>query len=489
MHLEYVPRPSFGTGSISLRKRNSYDVTAERGRHVMHLRSDVALDVSRRDARSTFEVTPGERVRFSIAYVLGEPAVILQDDYVDAVYEQTLQYWHDWSEHCGYEGPYADHVMRSALTLKLLTYAPSGAIIAAPTTSLPEEIGGERNWDYRYCWIRDSALTVRVFSTLGLSLEADAYLNWLLHATNLTAPRLDPMYTVFGEAKIPESTLDHFEGYRGSRPVRIGNAAAKQHQLDVYGELIDAVHTYVEAQDGRIALDETAYVSQMADYVAAIWREPDNGIWEPRLEPQQYVHSKCMAWDALTHAAMMARAGEVKGDAERWQREADEIRDLVMTRGYNERIGSFTQVLDGEDVDAALLVLPLIGFIKGHDPRMVSTIDVIRERLEIDGFLYRYVSDDGLRGEEGAFLTCEFWLAAALAAAGRIGEARETYERAMGASNDLFLMAEEYNPRTRTMLGNFPQGLSHIAQITAALAIAGAERGEVPGGRAWPVAE
>jgi GH15 family glucan-1,4-alpha-glucosidase len=486
MRVEYVPRPAFGTGHVALRARTPYDVTAERWRHVMHLRSDVRLDVSLRDARASFDAAPGERIRFSIAYSFGEPAVILSDDYADRVYEHTLAFWKNWSATCSYDGPYRDHVLRSALVLKLLTYAPSGAILAAPTTSLPEAVGGERNWDYRYCWIRDSALAVREFLRLGFEDEAHAFVAWLLHATHLTAPKLDPLYTAYGEAHVPEGMLSHFEGYRGSRPVRIGNDAHKQHQLDVYGELLDAAHVFVDAHPAGIDSDEASYLSRIADYVASSWREPDNGIWEPRVPPQHYTHSKFMAWDALTHAAMMGRDGYIKGDVERWQREADACRDMIMNRGYNARIGAFTQVLDGDALDAALLKLPIIGFIDGGDPKMVSTLEAIQGRLRVDGFVRRYVTDDGLSGDEGAFLACQFWLAAALAAAGRITEAREEYDVAMTAANDLLLLAEEYDPRTKTALGNFPQGLSHIAQIMAALAISGAERGEIPYGRAWP---
>ncbi|MEX0751099.1 MAG: glycoside hydrolase family 15 protein, partial [Dehalococcoidia bacterium] len=474
---------------IQLRARTAYDITAERGRNVMHLRSDVRLDASRRDARGRFDVVPGERLRFSIAYSLGEPAVVLSDNYADEAYKQTLLYWEAWSGRCTYDGPYRNDLLRSALVLKLLTYAPSGAIVAAPTTSLPEEIGGERNWDYRYCWIRDSALTAREFLAIGFDDEVEAYLGWLLHATHLTAPKLDPLYTAYGEAHVPERELKEFEGYRGSRPVRIGNLASKQRQLDVYGELIEACHVYLSSMDGRIDRDEAAFVSSIADYVAEIWREPDNGIWEQRVEPRHYVHSKVMAWDGLTHACMLVREGRIKGDVAKWEREAHEIRDLVMKRGYNEQAGAFTQILDGEGLDAAVLKLPLVGFIDGADPRMTSTIDAIREQLTVDGLLRRYTAQDGLKGEEGGFLACEFWLVAALAAAGRIDEARAAYENAMRAANDVRLLSEEYDARTGTTLGNFPQGLSHIAQITAVLAISRAERGEVAHGRPWPVSK
>jgi GH15 family glucan-1,4-alpha-glucosidase len=489
MRIEYVPRPSYSTGSIRLRARTAYDITAERHRHVMHLRSDVRLDASRRDARARFDVVPGERLRFSIAYSRGEPAVILSDDYVDEAYNRTIAYWEWWSSQCHYEGPYRKELLRSALVLKLLTYAPSGAIVAAPTTSLPEEIGGGRNWDYRYCWIRDSALTAREFLALGFRDEVVAYIGWLLHATNLTAPRLAPLYTAYGEARVPERELSHFEGYRGSAPVRTGNMASEQHQLDVYGELIEACHVYISSHDGGIDRDEANFVSEIADHVTKIWRDPDNGIWEQRLPPKHYVHSKVMAWDALTHAAMLADEGRIKGDAAKWRREADAIRELVMTRGYNESLGAFTQLLDGDALDAATLKLPLVGFIDGADPRMTSTIDAIRERLTVRGFIRRYDSADGLEGDEAAFLACEFWLVAALAAAGRVDEARAAYGNAMLAANDVGLFAEEYDASTGDAVGNFPQGLSHIAHITAVLALSRAERGEVAPGRPWPVSK
>lgn len=471
MAIEYVPRPNYGVGGVSLRAHTPFEITASRRRHVMHLRSDVPLDSTSHDARAKFVGQPGHRLRFSLAYSLGEPAVILSDAFVDDAFERTVAFWRAWSRGCTYDGPYRAEVLRSALTLKMLSYAPSGAIIAAPTTSLPESIGGDRNWDYRYCWIRDAAFTVKAFLSLGLEDEAQAFVGWLTTATNQTAPRLDPLYTLYGEPHIRERELSHLEGYRGSRPVRIGNAASGQRQLDVYGELVDAYHSYISAMHEKVSRDQRRFIEKIADYVAAHWREPDNGIWEARMPPTHYTHSKVMAWDALVHAIAMQRDGIVLGDAERWRREAEAIRAEVLTRGYNERIGAFTQTFDGDTLDASILAMPLIGFIAGDDPRMLSTIDAMQRRLAVDGFLRRYDGDDGLTGGEGAFLLCNFWLAAALARGGQIDAAREVFDRTMGAKNELGLLSEEWDAKNGEMLGNFPQALSHIALITAALAI------------------
>ena len=478
MSIEYVPRPDYGATAASLHAHTPFEVTASRGREVMHLRSDVPLDLTRHEASATFVATPGRRLRFSLAYSLGEPAVILSDAFIDEAFQRTVAFWRGWSAACTYDGPYGGEVMRSALTLKMLSYAPSGAIVAAPTTSLPEKLGGDRNWDYRYCWIRDAAFTVKAFLSLGLENEAQAFVGWLMSATNQTAPRLDPLYTLYGEPHIAVRDLTHLEGYRGAKPVRVGNAASAQQQFDVYGELVDAYHSYITATHEKVSRDQRRFIAKIADYVAKHWREPDNGIWEARVPPTQYTHSKVMAWDALVHATAMERDGIIRGDAACWRREAEAIRAEVFARGYNARIGAFTQTLGGDTLDAAILTMPLVGFIAGDDPRMLSTIDAIQRSLAVDGFLRRYDGDDGLAGGEGAFLLCNFWLAAALARAGRIGEARDVFERTMRAQNDLGLLSEEWDARDAQMLGNFPQALSHIALITAALAI---ERAEAQG--------
>jgi GH15 family glucan-1,4-alpha-glucosidase len=478
MRVDYQPRPDYGRQAPDLRSRSVFEVTASRGRDAAHLRSDVPLEVAPERAWARFDAVAGERVRFSLAYSEGEPGVILSDRYVDSTYERTLAFWRGWSAGCTYDGPYRENVVRSALALKLLSYAPSGAIVAAATTSLPEDIGGSRNWDYRYCWLRDASFTVKAFLALGLKREAQAFTGWLMHATRQSAPRLSPMYTLMGEPHIPERQLDDLEGYRGSAPVRIGNAASGQHQFDVYGELIDAFHAYVRDPGAVVSADAASFVRRVADHVTNIWREPDSGIWEPRITPHHYTHSKVMAWSALQHAVALTEEGCIRGDAPRWRREAEEIHRTVMERGFNSERESFTQTLDGDAVDAALLMLPLVGFIEPNDPRMLSTITAIQSELSHNGFLRRYLVDDGVEGGEGAFLICNFWLAAALARGGRIEEAHSVFTTSLQAQNDLGLMAEQIDPPTMGALGNFPQAFSHIGLITAAMAIRDGAQGE-----------
>ena len=471
MRMDYEPRPDYGRRPAHLRSRSAFEVAASSGRHALHLRTDVALEVTDERAWARFDAVAGKRLRFSLAYSEGEPGVILSDRYVDSTYERTLAFWRNWSDECTYEGPYRKNVLRSALALKLLSYAPSGAIVAAATTSLPEEVGGVRNWDYRYCWLRDASFTVKAFLALGLKREAEAFTGWLMHTTRQSAPRLNPMYTLTGEPHIPERQLDDLEGYRRSAPVRIGNAASGQHQFDVYGELIDALHAYARDTGDAMSGDAASFVRRVAEHVAESWREPDSGIWEPRVAPRDYTHSKVLAWSALQHAAALAEYGHIRGDAARWRREAEEIRQTVMERGFNRKRGTFTQVLDGDEVDAALLMLPLVGFVQANDPRILSTIAAIQSELSHNGFLRRYLVEDGVEGGEGAFLICNFWLAAALARGGRIEDAHSVFTTTLQAQNDLGLMAEQIDPSTLSALGNFPQAFSHIGLITAALAI------------------
>jgi GH15 family glucan-1,4-alpha-glucosidase len=302
----------------------------------------------------------------------------------------------------------------------------------------------------------------------------------MMHATRLTQPRLRPLYTIWGVANSHEQLLDHLDGYRNSLPVRLGNAASTQEQFDVFGEVVHAFHTLIQYQRRTADGDERRLLAGIADHVCRIWREPDAGIWEARAPKRHYTHSKAMMWDALDSAVRLADEGQIRGDVARWRSERDAIRDCVINEGYSSAIGAFTQAVGSANLDASLLVLPMLGIIDGADPRMQSTIDAIRARLEDNGFLRRYEGlDDGFAGAEGAFTTCNFWLVAALAHAGRIDEAKEVYERTLRAANDVGLMSEQFDPRTREALGNTPQGLSHIELIDAALAIARAERGEL----------
>ena len=387
----------------------------------------------------------------------------------------TLDGWRRWSRQCTYEGPYHPMVRRSALALELLTYAPTGALVAAPTTSLPEEIGGVRNWDYRYTWLRDSAMILYSLAAIGYHREAVAFFDWLerLCLGCCGAPQI--LYTVRGEAEVPERSLDHLEGYRRSRPVRVGNAAASQTQLDVFGEVLDAAHFCFERLPRELDPGLGRVLAFFADQAAARWREPDYGIWEVRGGPRHFLYSKLLCWVALDRALELARDGRLRGDVTQWRQQRDEIRRAIVSEGYDSQLGAFTQALGEPALDASALAIPLVGFLPPTDPRVQSTVRSIQERLTTNGLVYRYLGDDGLPGGEATFALCSFWLVEALALGGRIDEARELFERVAGYANDLGLLAEEIAPESRELLGNFPQGFTHLALIRAASSIAKAE--------------
>jgi GH15 family glucan-1,4-alpha-glucosidase len=404
-----------------------------------------------------------------------EPLVFPSRNEVEGRLEATLGFWRDWVAGRTYQGPWREAVVRSALALKLLRYSPSGAIAAAGTTSLPEETGGERNWDYRFCWIRDSAFTLDALMRLGCPGEAESFFWWLLHASQITKPRLQVLYELDGGARAPERELD-LEGYRGSRPVRVGNGAAHQEQLDIYGDLMQTAWLYAQA-GGTIDRETARRLAGMADYVCGIWSAPDSGIWEVRGEPQHFTHSKMMCWVALDRAVHLADGGWVpqKGLA-RWRDEAELIHDFVERRCWSDVLKSYVRSADSAELDASVLLGALMGFPSENDPMMSQTIDAIRLELGHGVLLYRYSGDDGLRGGEGAFLCCSFWLADALALAGRLPEAAELMAELISCANDVGLYAEEIDIESGEFLGNFPQGLVHLALINAATSITAAER-------------
>jgi GH15 family glucan-1,4-alpha-glucosidase len=392
----------------------------------------------------------------------------------DAALNRTLIYWRRWMERCSYRGPYEAHVRRSALALKLLTFEPTGALVAAPTTSLPEEIGGVRNWDYRYTWLRDSALILYALQSIGYHDEALDFFEWLETICLSCQDNIQIMYRLDGGQNMPEQLLPHLEGYRGSRPVRIGNAAAGQTQLDIYGEVLDAAHLCYEGMrtpDPRL----WRVLTLLADRAAARWQEPDQGIWEIRSGPRHFLYSKLLCWVALDRAVRLADEERMRGDVHAWRRTRDAMREAILTRGYNTTLQAFTQSFDDSALDASVLVIPLVGFLPPTDPRVQSTIRVIQERLTAHGLVYRYLGDDGLPGGEATFGLCTFWLVDNLALSGRTAEARELFERVLSYANDVGLLAEEIHPSSRELLGNFPQGFTHLALIRSALHIAKSE--------------
>lgn len=429
--------------------------------------------------RGRFRLAAGERRWVALAYGADAEPGQGADDQADAALARTLEYWRAWAARGTYDGPYRDLVLRSALVLKLLTFEPTGALVAAPTTSLPEEIGGARNWDYRYTWLRDSALILDALMGIGYHDEALDFFGWLERLGIRSGDGPQIAYAVDGGADLPERTLDHLEGYRRSRPVRVGNAAASQRQLDVYGEILDAAYLCVERmRQPHPAL--AGVLPALADRAAARWCEPDQGIWEVRGGPRHFLYSKLLCWVALDRAVRLVQRAGISGDVARWRRAREAIRRAILSEGYDAEVGAFTQALGEPALDASALAIPLVGFLPPTDPRVRSTVDRVRERLTAHGLVYRYLTEDGLPGGEATFALCSFWLVDNLALGGRVDEARELFERVAGCANDLGLLSEEIEPRSGELLGNFPQGFTHLALIRSALTIARAESLSTP---------
>jgi GH15 family glucan-1,4-alpha-glucosidase len=477
----YDPRPDYGRVRPLLEQRGALGLRCEVDGTSLTLRSELPLELTDGDrcARGAARIRSGERKYLSLTYSMEAPAVVpLLGEAARVRIERTVRWWQEWANRCAYEGPYRDAVVRSALALKLMTYAPSGALVAAPTTSLPEAIGGVRNWDYRYCWLRDASFTLRALFALGYREEAEAYTGWLLHATRLTWPELHVLYDVFGEARLPERELPHLEGYAGSRPVRIGNDAHGQLQLDVYGEVSNGAARLLD-RGGRFDRDTKRMLDGLGRTVCRRWREPDEGIWEGRSGRFHNTHSKVLCWVALDRLIEMREAGHLEVSIDLFRKERDEIRKEIEARGYNERIGSYTRTFDGEEMDASLLTLPLYGYIEGTHPRMRSTCARIHQKLARDELVYRYETetDDGLPPGEGAFGICSFWAVECVAHGGNVGGAARTLERLLAYANDVGLFAEEIDPDTGAALGNFPQAFTHIGLINAALTLAECREG------------
>ncbi len=435
------------------------------------IRIRTPVDLSGENFRTTgrFAVAQGDTIPFVLTW---SPSHRPDPGPLDAMNQlkETSRWWRDWSGRCNYEGRWRDPVIRSLITLKALTYDPTGGIVAAPTTSLPEALGGDRNWDYRYCWVRDASFTLYALLTSGYVDEASAWRDWLLRAVAGTPEQLQTVYGLGGERELAEMEAGWLDGYAGSKPVRIGNSAAVQFQLDVYGELMDAFQ--ISREHGIEPVDHAWSVQRaLLDFLELHWSEPDEGIWEVRGERRQFTYSKVMTWVAFDRAVKAVKNFGLEGKAERWTALRDQIHADVCRRGFNAARNSFVQYYDGDTLDAALLLIPLVGFLPVTDPRVVGTVEAVRRELMSDGLLRRYDTDkgvDGLKGSEGAFLACSFWLVDNLAMMGKTGEAQAVFARLLELRNDVGLLAEEYDPRIRRQLGNFPQALTHIALINTA---------------------
>ena len=400
----------------------------------------------------------------------------------------TEEYWKKWAARCTYRGRYGENVLRSALTLKMLTYEPTGAIVAAPTTSLPEDIGGVRNWDYRYSWLRDASLIFYALMTIGYQDEATDFIHWL-RKTQQRAPTAVPqiMYGIDGSRKLNEVDLPNLEGYMGSKPVRIGNGAYDQFQLDIYGEVLTAAYVHFRTPTNhaekhgnykgkRPPKDTWHLLRTLAEQAVEKWREPDSGIWEVRGGPQQFLYSKLMCWAAVDRGIKLAQQYDLQAPLDRWIETRDQIRKAILAEGYNEKIGAFTQAFGSPHLDASALIIPRVGFLPPTDPRVQSTIKQVQQHLTHNGFVYRYSTDDGLPGGEGTFTLCTLWMVDALALGGELEEAHELFQKVLSHANDVGLLSEEINSNTGDLLGNFPQGFTHLAVIRSAVDLAKAAK-------------
>jgi GH15 family glucan-1,4-alpha-glucosidase len=416
-----------------------------------------------------FDISAGEIVPFTMSWYPSHRRTFAYRDPLDALHS-TENWWHDWSAHCVLEGRWRDAIIRSLITLKLLTYEPTGGIVAAPTTSLPEAIGGVRNWDYRYCWLRDATLALYALMTAGYRNEARAWREWLLRSAAGHPSELQIMYGIAGERRLTELVLDWLPGYGGSAPVRIGNAAYQQLQIDVFGELMDTLFAC-----NRFGLEANADAwnlqTEVLTFLEQIWDKPDHGLWESRGEPQHFTFSKIMAWVAFDRAVKSIDQYGYQGPRERWDQLRGRICEEIIANGYDRERNCFVQYYGGRDLDASLLLIPQLGFLPPEDPRVIGTIEAVERELVVDGLVMRYPTHsgtDGLPAGEGAFLVCSFWLANSLSLIGRHQDAVALFERLLALRNDLGLLAEEYDPRAKRFLGNFPQAFSHIGIVNTA---------------------
>jgi GH15 family glucan-1,4-alpha-glucosidase len=468
MRMDLVIRFDYGT-SVPWVRRVDGDLLAIAGPDALRLCTPVETHGEGLTTVASFTVREGQRIPFVLTWYPSHEDVPPRIRAEDAI-EDTASWWRRWVGRCSHRGPWREAVVRSLITLEALTYRPTGGIVAAGTTSLPEKLGGSRNWDYRYCWLRDSTFTLYALMNSGYRDEATRWRQWLLRTVAGAPAQLQAVYGLAGERRLTEVALPWLPGYEGSRPVRIGNAAHEQFQLDVFGELMDAFHV---ARRVGLPTDMNAWAVERAfiEYVESAWREPDDGLWEIRGPRRHFTHSKVMAWVALDRAVKAVERFGLPGDAVRWRALANEIHAEVVREGFDERLGAFVQHYGSSHLDASLLMMPLVGFLPATDPRMRGTIEAIERLLMRDGFVQRYAEDsdvDGLEPGEGAFLLCSFWMVDNLALLGRRAEAQRLFERLLGLRNDVGLLSEEYDVAQARLVGNFPQAFSHVALVNSA---------------------
>jgi GH15 family glucan-1,4-alpha-glucosidase len=477
IEMELLPRFGYGATTPWVGRLDDGALRAVAGPDMLVLRAPVESRIDGAAIRASFSVRKGETIAFDLSYgpshLPPPPPTGCSDALADCE-----SFWRGWTADTETSGPYEDAIRRSLITLKALTYAPSGGIVAAPTTSLPEMVGGERNWDYRFCWIRDSTLTLLALMNAGVYDEAAAWRDWLHRAVAGSPAQMQIMYGIMGERRLNEWELDWLPGYLDSRPVRVGNAAHRQFQLDVYGELMD---TFAQARKGGLAPTESGWALQagLVEHVARKWRNPDYGIWEIRGPPRHFTFSKVMAWVVFDRAIKAVEEYGLPGDAEGWRRMRAAICDDIHANAFDKARGTFRAAYDEPTLDASLLLLAQVGFIDAHDPRYLGTVAAIERELVVDGFVQRYNTakiDDGLRPGEGCFLACSFWLADAYCSIARYDDGRALFERLLAIRNDLGLLAEEYDPAARRQIGNFPQAFSHVSLINTAFNLTRAAR-------------
>jgi GH15 family glucan-1,4-alpha-glucosidase len=469
LHTEFILRFDYGSIVPWVERFDGKGLRAIAGPEMAVLRTPVPLQGRDFTTTGEFTVGTGDVVPFVLSY---GPSQMQPPKGVDPdrALQETEAFWRSWSGRCAAAGNWSEPVKRSLTVLKGLTYAPTGGIVAAPTTSLPEQAGGVRNWDYRYCWLRDATFTLLAFGSAGYYEEARDWRDWLLRAVAGRPDQLQIMYGIGGERRLPEWEVPWLSGFDGARPVRIGNAAAAQLQLDVYGEIADAM--FQAHEHGLPPVDRWSAIGRaFLEHLETVWREPDEGIWVVRGPRQHFTHSKVMAWVAFDRAVKWVQQLGVASQIDRWREVRDEIHADVCRNGFNSKMDTFVQAYGSEILDASLLLLPIVGFLPPSDPRILGTVRAIERRLLVDGLIFRYdtgEAEDGLPPGEGAFLACSFWFVDNLILQGRIAEAQSMFERLLALRNDVGLLAEEYDPRTRRQMGNFPQAFSHVSLVNTA---------------------